>query len=423
MSTKKKTLLEKYDIPISYLDFAYVEKCTNPREMEKIVNILRSGEEGYYPALTKRAEEKLLELKPNSKLFRTEEDLLTKSSISLKEWESETNPIVDWSSDVKNVDKFLQKIGSSSNENCVETVPRKTKKIILGGNTTKDTKTSDSKSQNRIKSTDYSAWDKFDAETEILKMDLEEEKVKEEVERMNRLNLQSSKDLNEDLKIDHLTMIEREKLAVSFKDRGNDYFRAKEYQHSLKEYNKSIEIFPTAMAFNNRAITNIKLKDFKNALEDSKKCLEREPGNIKALFRKAESLLGLNRNSDAVDTYLDIMEIEPSNVHALKAYNDLSGGYSSNRKAKGTRIMISDGSTGDSNESADLRKNKDVKPKKKVEDYSELIKPEKTVKNKFFKAMENISKKPTETPPPEEQLNLNFNLESSKANKVLIEEI
>lgn len=72
---KGKSLLQKYNIPISNLDFGYVEKCENAREMEKIVMILRSGEEGYFPDLTRCAEEKLKKLKPDSKLFRTEEKI------------------------------------------------------------------------------------------------------------------------------------------------------------------------------------------------------------------------------------------------------------------------------------------------------------------------------------------------------------
>lgn len=209
MSTKKKTLLEKYDIPISYLDFSHVEKCTDYREMEKIVNILRSGEEGYYPDLTKAAEEKLRSLKPNSKLFRTEENLLTKSSFSTNEWKSETTPIVEWSTDVKNVDNLLQKMKSDSNDGIQDKVTRKTEKIVLD----KNIKKSSSKSESRSKSTDYSAWDKFDADSEILKIELAEEKIKEEVERKNRANHPSSSN-DSDFNVDHLTMIEREKLAI-----------------------------------------------------------------------------------------------------------------------------------------------------------------------------------------------------------------
>lgn len=81
------------------------------------------------------------------------------------------------------------------------------------------------KSEERIKSTDYSKWDKYDPEVELLKMDLAEERVKEEVERKNRLNLKKSslepkitevkrKDTNIDRNLmNKLTDVEREQYA------------------------------------------------------------------------------------------------------------------------------------------------------------------------------------------------------------------
>ena len=39
-----------------------------------------------------------------------------------------------------------------------------------------------------------------------------------------------------------------------YKDRGNDYFKVQEYDTALIEYNKCIEMFPTANGYNNRAI-------------------------------------------------------------------------------------------------------------------------------------------------------------------------
>lgn len=212
MSMKKKTLLEKYDIPISYLDFGYVEKCSSSREMEKIVNILRSGEEGYYPDLTNRAEEKLRKLKPDSKLFRTEENLLTKNLLTASEWESETTPIVDWFTDVKNIDKVLQKMKTDSNDEIPETVAKKTNKIVLWENKKKEQVSNNLIT--RIKSTDYSAWDKFDADSEVLKIELEEEKIKEEMERKNRKESSPDNTKDIDFNMDYLSMIEREKLAI-----------------------------------------------------------------------------------------------------------------------------------------------------------------------------------------------------------------
>lgn len=69
---EKKTLLEKYAIPIEHLDFEYIKTCQKARELEKMIEILKSGEEGYYPDLTKFAEEKLKEIDPDNRMLRIE---------------------------------------------------------------------------------------------------------------------------------------------------------------------------------------------------------------------------------------------------------------------------------------------------------------------------------------------------------------
>lgn len=87
MATKpKKSLLERYGIPINHLDFKYIEECDDAREMEKILHILRSNEEGYFPDLTTCAENKLRQLKPQSRLFRVEEQIKGREALPETEW-------------------------------------------------------------------------------------------------------------------------------------------------------------------------------------------------------------------------------------------------------------------------------------------------------------------------------------------------
>lgn len=69
---EKTTLLEKYSIPVEHLDFNYIKTCKNVGKLEKMVEILRSGEEGHYPDLTKFAECKLHELDPDNRMLRHE---------------------------------------------------------------------------------------------------------------------------------------------------------------------------------------------------------------------------------------------------------------------------------------------------------------------------------------------------------------
>lgn len=87
------SLLKKYDIPINHLDFDYIKSCGNVKEIERIVVVLKSGEEGHYPDLTNCALAKLKALNPNSKVLREEVPVLNKRSMNSDEWQHITTNI------------------------------------------------------------------------------------------------------------------------------------------------------------------------------------------------------------------------------------------------------------------------------------------------------------------------------------------
>lgn len=87
------SLLKKYDIPIKHLDFDYIKSCENVKEIERIVMVLKSGEEGYYPDLTDCALTKLKALKPSSKIFREEAPVLNRRTMNKDEWNHITTDI------------------------------------------------------------------------------------------------------------------------------------------------------------------------------------------------------------------------------------------------------------------------------------------------------------------------------------------
>lgn len=76
-----KTLLQRYEIPLEHLDFEYLRTCTETKKVERIFRILKSGEEGYFPDLTKFAENRLFELDPRNKLLRVESEALHKYNL------------------------------------------------------------------------------------------------------------------------------------------------------------------------------------------------------------------------------------------------------------------------------------------------------------------------------------------------------
>lgn len=244
---QKKTLLQKYDIPIEFLDFTYIGNCNDEKMLEKIVKILRSGEEGFFPDLTRCAEEKLKSLMPSSKLFRVEEPLMNKDFLDEDKRTQMDADMKSWITDMKRQDQMVKEIQPKEKPE----LP-----IRKAGKSTEVPISSTTKQIERIKSTDYSKWDKFDADAAELKIDLDEERQRELVELKNKRNFEKTKLIEEikDDEVDCLSEFERDHLSMKFKEKGNECYKAKEYEEAIKEYTQSLRVKKTAAAFNNRAL-------------------------------------------------------------------------------------------------------------------------------------------------------------------------
>ncbi|XP_017082817.2 sperm-associated antigen 1 [Drosophila eugracilis] len=460
----KKSLLEKYNIPLHYLDFAHVEKCTNAREMEKIVQILRSGQEGYYPDLLRCSEDKLKELKPDSKLFRYEEQIRNSDSLG----KHELKPILDWTESIKTKDNALKELKKEKQNLDIPSV-RKLSKIDLEKQTIEKSKPSAKESpqpkankEDRIKSTDYKKWDKYDPDEEILRMDLEEERNKEQVEQTafsyqkpaTKDELKSEKDsLYERLQMQlkSLSQLEREQFAERHRLRGNEYFKSKEYESAIEEYNCAIIYDPenAVHAYNNRALSHIKTKKYFSAISDCQACLQLDPQNVKAHLRMAEAHNADGRQLESLAMYKKVLDLEPDNVIAKKSVEKLTSFLGEVAPDNATRLII---------EEIDPPELKTCDPKKKLEksgtsvtkkpqaplaktaapppkdyDLAELVKPNRTVKSKLISAAEALGNKfnakggapmkpPLPSSPKEDMLRLPHN-NLNASNKLLIQEI
>ncbi|KAH8406976.1 hypothetical protein KR222_002132, partial [Zaprionus bogoriensis] len=427
-ASMEKTLLKKYDIPLSHLDFAYIETCENAREMERIVKILRSGEEGFYPDLTRCAEEKLKKLKPDSKLFRVEEPISSTRFLD----KQELKPIYDWTNDIKSKDSQLNELKQETPADTEDGLPpiRTPSKIDMAMQQAADGKAKPGEAQlntsamsktkaneQRIKSTDYGKWDKYDPDEEILRMDLEEERTKEQaqakgrqIEKMSqqehiKICEQEAEKLRLNAQLKRLSQMEREQYAEKYRIRGNEYFKAKEYDNALKEYDRAIVYDPeqAARSYNNRAVTNIKLKNYLAAIEDCEACLQLEPDNVKALFRLAEANYAQGRHLQSYGIYQRVLDLEPDNVSALKSLDLLRSQLGELAPAHATRMAIEEHKTQEKEEEKITTKPKPkpktqpvpVKPIKPPKEYdlAELIKPNRVVKSKIVSAAEALGGK------------------------------
>uniref|UniRef100_A0A1A9X3Y2 TPR_REGION domain-containing protein n=1 Tax=Glossina brevipalpis TaxID=37001 RepID=A0A1A9X3Y2_9MUSC len=264
-------------------------------------------------------------------------------------------------------------------------------------------------------------------------MELADERVQEGVERKNRLNMKKCKPPptvsevqnkidNEKEKLKNLTVFEKEKLSEEYRLRGNEYFRAKEFDDALVEYTRSIQMYPekSVAAYNNRALTYYKLKKYYESMKDCEESLKIEPNNIKARLRLAEAHYAYGRRKESnhlqsYHLYLKVLELDGENPIALQAIAALRQQYQDLPPPKATRLKIKDESskanvkiaektetkaakteekaeTKTTNEKKVTKEIDKIKPKKANYDLADLIKPNRVIKNKLVTAAENLSK-------------------------------
>lgn len=215
--SKKLSLLEKYEINIEKLDYSYIESCENGRELEKIYKILLSKEEGYYPDLTKYAEKRLAIVKPNSKSLRTEEKVLKQEYADVEVQEEIQSGLQGFLKSIKNYSRTNgdDHAGQKGFELESPYIP------IRGGATDNTATTIENVPTNQ----------------------------KQREVALNRSAV------IEEIKTESLAEGQLKELDAHHRNKGNNLYRAAEYNEALKEYTTCLKILPTATVFNNRAIT------------------------------------------------------------------------------------------------------------------------------------------------------------------------
>ncbi|KAM4688913.1 sperm-associated antigen 1 [Discoglossus pictus] len=84
---------KSYQIPIEHLEYNFIDKCKDIKHLEKILHILRSGEEGHYPDLIDFCEKRIESLAPQSRALRKDKPLATAADFSVEEWQHINNDI------------------------------------------------------------------------------------------------------------------------------------------------------------------------------------------------------------------------------------------------------------------------------------------------------------------------------------------
>ncbi|OBS80076.1 hypothetical protein A6R68_21723 [Neotoma lepida] len=296
-----------FKIPVEHLDFKYIEKCSDVKYLEKILCVLRSGEEGYYPELTEFCEKHLMALAPGSRALRKDKPAATASNFTAEEWERIDSDIKSWVSEIQREENTRHFHDPETHPGVEDHLPpvRGSDSCPHSG---KETYSKSKPVKKKIPRA-YAEWDKFDVEKECSKID---EDYKEKTIVNNKAHLSKI-----ETKIDTTGLTEKEKsfLANREKGKGNEAFYAGDYEEAVM----SLSALPTVSAYNNRAQAGIRLQRWSSALQDCEKALELDPGNIKALLRRATTYKHLNKLQEAREDLKEVLCVEPHNDLAKKS--------------------------------------------------------------------------------------------------------
>lgn len=350
----QKSLLERYDIPVEHLSYEYISQCAGAKKLERIVTILRSGEEGHYPDLLKHAEKRLSVINPSSIILRKSEPILKRNMLEPNEYKEIDKDIKNWMSEMQIRERDLEEGKTTILDLLLAPDIRQFKEQSVKKNSVRNLESAKSR---QIASCDYAAWDKYDVDTELNKIDIQDEQRKVEAKRLQ----QKQKEMIEKNKLKNHTIInkaaltgtELDVMAEQEKEKGNEAFRAGDYEEALEHYNTSIKVNSNIITYNNRAMTYIKLQRYKDALNDCNIVLSIEHTNIKALLRRAVSLEHLGKLSQALADYEAALKLAPNDIMAITGVKRLRKPCDS----KTVRMTITEEQTNDTNKRSHERSN------------------------------------------------------------------
>ncbi|XP_053064385.1 sperm-associated antigen 1 isoform X4 [Acinonyx jubatus] len=180
---------------------------------------------------------------------------------------------------------------------------------------------------------------RFDVEKECSKID---EDYKEKAVVNNKSHLSKI-----ETRIDTAGLTEKEKtsLATREKEKGNEAFNSGDYEEAVMYYTRSISVLPNVVAYNNRAQAELKLQNWNSAFQDCEKVLELEPGNLKALLRRATTYKHQNKLQEAIEDLNKVLNVEPDNELAKKTLLEVERDLKNSKRApktetKGKRMII-----------------------------------------------------------------------------------
>lgn len=100
--------------------------------------------------------------------------------------------------------------------------------------------------------------------------------------------------------IDELSQEQKESWSTALKDKGNEYFKEKDYDNALRYYGYALDLKKDPVFYSNISACYVSLNQLDKVVENSTKALELKPDYSKALLRRASANESLENYPDAM---------------------------------------------------------------------------------------------------------------------------
>ncbi|KAL0131847.1 hypothetical protein PUN28_003004 [Cardiocondyla obscurior] len=202
--------------------------------------------------------------------------------------QSEFLDLKNWEAQMKRKEQEI--LNDRNEQEIIPPIRSKNKKT----STEKETKTPTN--SKRIKSYDYSSWNKFDVDKACKELESED---------------QSDESIEEPLSEEELRKNQRK--ALEYKRQGNDFVKEKKWDKAIASYSKAIQIFPyDAIFYANRALCYLKQDNLYSAEADCSSAIQLDETYVKAYHRRATARLGLKQYKEAMEDVNKIANLEPN---------------------------------------------------------------------------------------------------------------
>ncbi|XP_036211447.1 protein unc-45 homolog A isoform X2 [Myotis myotis] len=110
---------------------------------------------------------------------------------------------------------------------------------------------------------------------------------------------------------------------------GNELFKCGDYEGALAAYTQALDLGATpqdqAILHRNRAACHLKLEDYSKAETEASKAIDKDGGDVKALYRRSQALEKLGRLDQAVLDLQRCVSLEPKNKVFQEALRSIGG--------------------------------------------------------------------------------------------------